>query len=227
MNLEPTTAYNPSRESAIKRPLGLSIPAHLFSVLFHPLFVPLYVIGYLAFLHPDAFTGFSFAEKRQTLLIIGLNMVFFPLLTVLLLKALGFLSSLRMESQKDRIIPYIATGIFYFWGYLVFKQQPSYTLLLPSFILGAFLAASGALIMNIYVKVSMHAIGLGGWLGFLLILAFTGNLYITWVLAITILITGLTCTVRLLLGAHRPFDIYAGLLLGILAQSIAFLYVYK
>jgi membrane-associated phospholipid phosphatase len=43
----------------------------------------------------------------------------------------------------------------------------------------------------------------------------------TWPLALVILLTGIVCTSRLILGAHRPRDMYAGILIAILAQFIA------
>jgi len=114
-------------------------PAILVSYLFHPVLVPLYCIAFIVYIHPSYFTGFSGKEKIYTLLISAVNLVFFPLLTVLLLKALGFISSIYMHSKKDRIIPYIACSIFYFWAYLVFRNQTMYPLILPTFIFGMFL----------------------------------------------------------------------------------------
>jgi nitrate reductase NapE component len=101
--------------------IAARIFGNFFSYLFHPVFVPLYIIFFLLYIHPSAFSGFSEQEKKQTVLIILLNLVLFPLITVLLLKAVGFIDSLYLRTQKDRIIPYIASGIFFFWGYTVFK----------------------------------------------------------------------------------------------------------
>ena len=64
-------------------------------------------------------------------------------MTVFLLKALGFIESLYLRSQKDRIIPYIASGIFYFWAYTVFRQQSHYPVVLTGFILGVFIRFRG------------------------------------------------------------------------------------
>ncbi|MFT3909884.1 MAG: hypothetical protein QM737_10695 [Ferruginibacter sp.] len=189
-----------------------------FSYLFHPIFIPLYITWFLLYVHPAAFSGFSAGEKRQTMLIVGLNIVFFPLMSVLLTKAVGFIDSIFLRTQKDRIIPYILSGIFFFWAYLVFKNQPQYPLLLTSYILGIFLASSVALIANIYFKISMHAIGMGGLLGFFLIIARSNTMLMTWPLCIAILITGFVCTSRLLSRSHEQKDIYLGLLVGIATQ---------
>jgi hypothetical protein len=201
--------------------LGAKIFAGFFSYLFHPVFVPLYITAFLVFVHPSAFSGFSLSEKRQTILIVALNIVFFPLFSVLLLKAVGFIESLYLRTQKDRIIPYIVSGIFFFWAYTVFKQQSQYPLLITSYIMGIFLASSVALIANIYFKISMHAIGMGGWVGFFLIILKSDSMLMTWPLCIALLITGLVCTSRLLLKSHDQKDIYMGLFVGLVTQFVA------
>ena len=196
--------------------------ANLFSYLFHPLFIPLYLTLFLLYIHPSAFAGFSAFEKKQTAFIVALNLLFFPLMSVLLLKGVGFIDSLFLKTQKDRIIPFIACGIFFFWAYTVFKEQPQYPRILVSYIFGIFLASSAALLANIYFKVSMHAIGVGGLLGSFFILFYTNSMQMTWPLCAVLLITGLACTSRLILKAHRPFDVYGGLFIGMVTQMISF-----
>ena len=204
--------------------LFLKGAAHVFSFLFHPLFIPFYVAYFLMYVHPYVFVGFTLHEKTQTFFILGLNLFFFPLLSVLLLKSVGFIDSFFLKTQKDRIIPYIACGIFFFWTYTVFKQQPRYPLVLTAYILGVFLASSAALLANIYIKVSMHAIGFGGLIGIFGYLMQSHSMLMSWPIVLILLITGLTCSFRLYLKSHRPIDIYCGLLIGICCQLIA-LYV--
>ena len=136
--------------------------AHLFSYLFHPLFIPLYVTCFLIFIHTNYFVGFGINEKIWLLLRVSYSMIFFPLITVLLLKGLGFIDSIFLKTQRDRIIPYIASGIFFFWAYLVFRNQPEIPSILTSFTFAIFISSSAALMANIYFKISMHAIGMGG-----------------------------------------------------------------
>ena len=195
--------------------------AKIISVLFHPLFVPIYFVWFLLFIHPLAFIGFSSVQKFQTLVIVGINLTIFPLVSVLLLKALGFIDSIYLKTQKDRIIPYIACGIFFFWAFTVFKEQTKYPIVLVVFILGIFLASSAALLANIYFKVSMHAIGVGGLLGIFAVLFYNNNLSMAWPLALVLIVSGMICTARLLLNTHTPKDIYAGLLIGIATQVAA------
>jgi hypothetical protein len=220
-NILPAMPGTEEKESRRSTTIAGKIYAAFFSYLFHPVFVPVYVVAFLIYIHPSAFSGFSDAEKKQTLLIVLLNLVFFPLVSVLLLRAVGFVESIYLRSQKDRIIPYIASGIFFFWAYTVFKQQSQYPVILTIFILGIFLASSAALIANIYFKISMHAIGMGSWLGIFLIIMQKNEMLMTWPLVIVLLLTGLVCSARLLVTSHQPKDIYSGLFLGILTQVVA------
>ncbi len=196
-------------------------PAILLSYVFHPVFIPLYAVLFLVYVHPSYFSGFADANKLRTIFILIQNAVFYPLFCIVLLKGVGFIDSLFLRTKKDRIIPYIACGIFFFWTFLVFKQQNIYPRILPSFMLGVFLASSAALIANIYFKISMHAIGLGGWLGLFLVIANTNTMLMTWPIAAVLLITGLVCTARLIVSDHTVKEIYTGFFLGLLAQFVA------
>jgi len=192
-----------------------------FSYLFHPVFVPFYVVYFLLYIHPFCFTGFSSDARLGVLLIVLLNAVFFPLFSVLLLRALGFIKSIKLEDQKDRIIPFIAAGIFFFWTYTVFYKQDYYPDLIKIFFLGIFLASSIGLIANIYIKISLHAIGMGGWLGLFLVIFIQHSMLMTWPLALVILFTGAVCSARILKAAHSPLEIYIGLIVGMMAQFVA------
>ena len=68
--------------------------AHVISVLFHPLFIPVMATWYLAFIQPGYFTGIPPGEKMMIVLRVGYNTIFYPALTVILLKAVGFIKSI-------------------------------------------------------------------------------------------------------------------------------------
>jgi hypothetical protein len=195
--------------------------AYFFSYIFHPLFIPLYVTWFLAFVHPGYFSGIGRHDKVHTLILVAYIMIFFPLVTVFLLKQLDFIKSFFLHTQQDRIIPYIACGIYFFWMYIVFHNDENMPKILTGFILGVFLSSSAALIANIYYKISMHAIGVGGLLGVFLVVMWQNTMLMTWPLSLAFLITGITCTSRLIISDHKPKEIYMGLLVGLIFQFIA------
>lgn len=215
-----TGASQPEQKNS--QPLLIRIFAHFFSYVFHPLFVPLYVIAFLVFFHPSYFAGFTQYEKYKVLLATALNTVFFPAFAVLLMKGLGFITSVFLRTQQDRIGPYLSSMIFYFWtAWVFFKTEPQLALILPSFITGVFLTTVVGLLSNIYFKISMHAMGMGGMLGLFLIVMLYNTMLMTWPLSIALLITGLVCTSRLIVSDHTTKEVYWGLFFGLLCQLAA------
>ena len=134
--------------------------AHFFSVVFHPLFISAYVMAFIIFVHPYAFSAFEHKQKVMRLLTVILCNTFFPLFAVFLLWRLQLIKSILLRTEKDRIVPYLIAMIFYFWTAFVFKRLPDTSPIAIHFLGGAFLAVCGAWICNIYFKVSMHAIAL-------------------------------------------------------------------
>ena len=207
----------------LKFPLPLKWVAHFFSFIFHPLFIPAIATWFLAFVQPGYFTGIDPKNKWLIVIQVAYNTIFFPAITVLLLKGLGFIKSILLNTQRERIIPYIATNIFYFWIFLVLNHQAEMPSILTSFIFGIFLASSAGLIANIYFKVSMHALGAGALCGLILIIIFSGFSYPVFSLsALAFLIAGVVGTSRLIVSNHTPFEIYSGILIAILCQVIAY-----
>lgn len=210
------------RDTPVHQPALIRVFAYFFSYLFHPLFIPLYVTYYLAFIDTEYFNGITNTEKIWVLLRVTINMVFFPAVSVLLLKGVGFIDSIFLKTQKERILPYIISNIFFFWIYLVFRNQSAIPPILTSFVFSVFISSSVALLANIYFKISVHAIGVGGLLGLMLVILFTNTFYsATLPFAIALLISGVVCTSRMIVSNHTQKDIYLGLLFGILCQVVS------
>ncbi|HAO45347.1 MAG TPA: hypothetical protein PLZ45_02160 [Ferruginibacter sp.] len=206
--------------------LALKIAAQLFSVVFHPLFIPTYVIAFLLRFHPSYFSGFSDGSKLMLLLTTILNTAFFPAFSVLIMKGLGFISSILLPTRQDRIGPYLAAMIFYFWAARVFfKFVPQLSPELPSFMTGVFITTIFALLANIFFKISMHAIGCGGLIGIFIVVMNSNTMLMTWPLALAILVTGMVCTARFVVSNHTQKEIYSGLLVGLACQLIAALII--
>lgn len=209
---------NPVTKS--RQPVIVLFFAHFFSYVFHPLFIPFYVSWFIEFIHPSYFSGFSDAGKKRVLVMVIINAIAFPFITVILLKALGFIDSFFLRTQRDRIIPYIASMTFFFWAQYALREQPEIPRILVAFMFGVFISSAAALIANIYFKVSMHAIGMGGLTGIFFVIMQQNSMLMTWPLSAALLISGLVCTSRLIVSDHNPKDIYSGLLIGFICQLI-------
>lgn len=199
----------------------LRIIAKFISIIFHPLFIPVYVVWFLLYVQPYYYAGFSNWDKSKIFISAILMFTFFPLVTVGLLKALKFIDSIFLRTQKDRIIPYVACGIWYFWMWYVWHNLPDIPSVQVKFGFAVFFASSLGLLANISIKVSMHAMAAGVMLTFMLTLAFAGAFDSALYVAIAILIAGLSCTARLIASDHSTIEIYVGLFIGIISQLIS------
>ncbi|GAC1452291.1 MAG: hypothetical protein NVSMB7_14960 [Chitinophagaceae bacterium] len=193
---------------------------HFVSYIFHPLFIPSYITAYLVYADPYAFAGFSDKLKIFRLVSVIFLTAFLPLFSVALMKQLGFIQSIFLRSQKDRIIPYIVCMIFYFWAWYVSKNLRD-NAALTAMLLSVFVSCIAGMMANIYYKISMHGIAVGALFILFLWMAIEGTAAVGSYLSIAIFITGLVCTARFIVSDHNAFDIYSGLLVGALCQLVA------
>ena len=200
---------------------AIRLAARAISYVFHPLFVPVYIAWFLITVQPYLFASFTPTEKVIALLRFIIMYSFFPLVTVLLAKGLGFIDSIFLKTQKERIIPYIACGIYYFWMCYVLRNQPQFSKEVVLLSMAIFIASSIGLLVNIYMKVSMHSISMGILLAFMSLLAFTQAANYTVYMAVAFLLAGLVCTARFIVSDHTAKEIYTGLLVGGLSQLMA------
>ena len=199
--------------------------ARLVSVVFHPLFLPVYIAWFLIYVH-HLFPAARPFDRTLLLLRFGVMYTVFPLVTVLLLRGLGFAQNLYLRTQKERIIPFVACIIYYFWMWYVLRNQPQMPRELELFSLAIFLTSSLGLMANSYFKISMHTLAAGVAVAFMVIVGFNSVTSFGLYISLTLLAAGLVCTARLINNDHNPFEVYAGLFAGIFSQVVAYWVVY-
>lgn len=209
----------------LPQPKLLKAAGSFLSYVFHPLFISAYIAAYLIYLHPYEFAVYDHRQKALRLISVILITTFFPAITVLLLWRLKFVNSIYLRTQKERIIPYVASITYFFWAFYVSRNMPGSPQVMTFFFLGTFLAASAALMANNYFKISMHAIGVGGAAAFMVLLGLGTGETMGVPIAIATLIAGVVCTARLLVSDHHPYEVYWGLILGVLSQMVAFYFI--
>lgn len=200
--------------------------AQFISVVCHPLFVPLYAI--LILLNADPFLfgeplSYDFMFILRTVV---LNALFFPLITVMLMRGLNFIDSYEIPDRRQRILVYIPTIIFYSWTYTVFLKS-EYHVAVGNIMLGATLAVSLALVINaLYAKISMHTLGMGGLMAVALFVSRNiAKFDLSGTLMLVILVAGAVGTARLLLRSHTYAEVYYGYITGFLSMAIPFIFL--
>jgi len=200
---------------------SLRLLADLVSILFHPVFILPLAAAWIIYAMPSVRLSADPRHINLLFLSILLTDAMFPLVVVLLLKALNMVQSIRLSNQRDRIIPYIATMTFYFWSWRVMKFLPYAPASLVALHFGAFLAVSMALVLNSFMKISMHAAGVGGLLAFVVAVTFTNDISFI-PLAAAALICGLVLTARQLASDHTNRELALGIAVGVVGQAIGF-----
>jgi len=189
--------------------------ALFFSIIFHPLLMPLAGITILLFTSSYV-SLLPLAAKKMIVLLFASGTLLLP---ALMLPLAYFQGDIMLQKRLERNIPLTLCFIFYLLTYLLFLKVPVYGFL-HNFMLGALTSVLLALIINLRWKISLHMIGLGGLTAFLVIITLTKEINLfPWVL-LSLLASGITGTARLYLSSHTPGQIYAGFLTGFCAMAI-------
>lgn len=197
----------------------MRVAARLISTVFHPLLLATWVVVLFGNLNRYAL---GTEPVGKLAVVIFFNTFFFPAMSVFLMYMLDFIPDMKLRNKQDRTIPFIATMIFYIWSFMV-VQQMQMPLFLQLFILGATVSVILAFVINIFYKISLHMVGMGGVLMLLILVIFAGGLDLAHPLLALLLLTGLVGSARMAEGAHTLGELYYGLIVGLMGQMIGLL----
>lgn len=196
------------------------------------------MLGLLMLANPYMFSFSEPKAKGMIIISVVLLSIIFPLVTVVLMKFLGLINSLQMNGDKERVGPLIATGIFYLWLFVNIKGNDFIPVPFSIFVLGSIIALFIGFFISNFSNISLHTIGIGGFLMGMIIFRFNfaydqfvvkSDLFGTYlvsinlILIILVVICGLIGTSRLFIGAHDREQVYGGYVVGFASQIIAFM----
>lgn len=141
-----------------------------------------------------------------------------PVLITLYLLQKGFIRSLEMNERKERRIPFLAAMLMYLSCYLLLRQLPAPELI-PAIVISGAVVIAIAFAVNLWWKISIHMLGLGGLAGIIFI---SGNRILTDVsfyFILVLLISGITGWARLSREAHTSMQVYTGFIAGFVAAA--------
>ncbi len=187
------------------------------SAILHPIIYPILVsLGY--FICMPRFYAYSF--KVSILLIIFIGSFLIPLLFLFLFKKLGMIQSYYLHNIEERKFPLILFAfISVLMSRMLFKMQ-SINDLAFYFVAGALALVLSYLFLRLRKKVSIHTLGVGSIIGFLMYISYTYQLNLLWILGVLFLFFGLMARARIALKAHTFSEVILGFIIGILTQLI-------
>ncbi len=189
----------------------------LVSYFFHPIFLPLAgTVSY--FLITPKYTTIEL--RSGNILPIFILTIIIPILSFFILKNIGLVSSVFLTKPEERRYPLMINLILLLM--ILLKVIPdNYTIELYFFFLGLIAATSTCLLLLlIHFKTSLHMMGVGSILMFLIALSFHFERNIIIAISFMLFASGMVATARLYLKAHSRTELLIGFLVGVMSQLL-------
>ena len=189
----------------------------IVSYIFHPIFAPI----------AGTVTYFVITPKYSPLELQGGNIlpvfiltVIIPILSFFILRNIGVVKSMALTRTKERLLPMLIYLILLLM--IIYKVIPNnYTVEIYFYFVGLVLAnLSCFLLVILNYKASLHMLGMGSFLMFLINLSIHFEINITIALSFFVLASGLVATSRLYLRAHTRMEVVIGFFLGAVSQLL-------
>jgi membrane-associated phospholipid phosphatase len=145
-----------------------------------------------------------------------------PGVSFVLLHRFKVISTIDIERQRERSLPLIIMLVYslVLFFLLVYKAGagtlPRYFYALP---LSGVAVTSIFLLINRWIKISLHGAGAGILLGFLIIFTRAQDAFSIWWVLSALLAAGLTMAARLYLQKHTSLEVYTGFIFALLITA--------
>ncbi|MCA6074014.1 PA-phosphatase [Fulvivirga sedimenti] len=189
--------------------------AEFISVILHPLVQTTLLAAVIFRYIPEILKPFNVETIPNLLFLLAILTFIVPILSVVALRLIGAISTLRMEERRERLMPFFFIGCYYALTVYLFSQRVVLNdvmiLILSIITILVFLV----FLITFFMKISVHAAASWGVVGFLLAihlhLPYSPLLY---PIVVFLILAGLVSSARLLLNAHTPREVHTGAVLG-------------
>lgn len=192
--------------------------AQFISVIAHPIFLPTWMFLILV--------SSGLCNIYNTNITIVFSTIFvttfvIPMIFMFILKKVGVIKSITMERREDRFIPLIIMVIFLYTTQTLFRDVTALGFF-NFFIVCNIILCSIVFWINIYWKISLHAIGCGSLVSIIFILAsISAEIFLPYLFA-SIIISGVVGSARLYLKSHSSSQVYTGFAVGFMTVLIIY-----
>jgi hypothetical protein len=200
--------------------------ASLISIVFQPLLLPIMLIGSLMVFYSELFSPLSWEQNKWLLLLIAITTFFIPLLSIVLMRLLGNITSIHMAERQERVMPFFFIAVFYLLTTWMMWQRLSIVGLMGKLLLVIGLTVLLLAVITLFFKVSAHGMAAGGSFAILWVLALQfPELSLYPAVSVSSLICGMVISARLQLQAHTFFEACIGALIGFVFCFVSLLLI--
>ncbi|MFC2104064.1 hypothetical protein ACFLS4_01770 [Bacteroidota bacterium] len=197
--------------------------AKIFSILFHPLLLP--TIGLIILYNSGSVLEYlPYNYKNIYLLIVIVCTFALPLTFVPFFIFQKIIKNVKMENNRERLLPFFITFILYLLCYYLIAIRIGAPETISRFILAAAVATAILFLLSFKWKISAHMTGIGGLTGALIAVSFRLNVNLELFIIAAVIISGLIGYSRLNLNTHKQYQVYIGWLTGIFVSITVLLF---
>ncbi|HLO89701.1 MAG: hypothetical protein ACM3ME_11105 [Chloroflexota bacterium] len=197
--------------------------AQFISIILHPMFIITWAM--LVMFNLNAYFVLIVPEQLRwtiILLVFG-NTALLPFILVWIMAKRNIISSMQLPHRQERTWPFLIFALFYASTYFLMRNI-GLPQLYYLFIAGGLATIVLAILINLFWKISIHMIGIGGLTGGFLILTYRTLINAPILIIVLILLSGVVGFARLQSNTHSPAQVYVGYLLGFVTVAGIFLY---
>ena len=195
--------------------------ATLVSYLLHPILMPL--LGVIIIFNSGIYeTDIPWEYEKYTYMSFGLFSILLPSIVLPAFYYWKLISNIQLTERKERTTPFALTA-FFLIALHIFIARIIPIKILSSYTFAIALLSIILLLVNIFTKVSMHLMSIGGITGLIIAITLQYEVFPFFWLSLIVLMAGLASTARLALKAHSVFQVWLGYLVGLATVSITIL----
>ena len=138
--------------------------ARFFSFVFHPIFVPVYLLLFVYVSDPYLQYLMPLVKMKPVLILLLVNTIIMPLLTFFYLRRKEVFTSMFLEKTNERKIGILILFLFHLITYLLWRKLNLPASFLSLFF-GILLSLAAVFFITSYFKISLHTLAFGGIVG--------------------------------------------------------------
>ena len=197
----------------------LTKAAEVLSVIFHPLFIPLYGL-LIIYSSPTLLSFIPSKLKSLIFVLVVANNVILPLTLAAILYVRGAITTFNARDRNERVILLtFALMMYTLTAYLLLRMQvPN---LFRAYFISIAVVTLITLLITTFYRISLHAAGIGGLLVLIVSMIVFYDITTVWQLTTVVVAGGAVMSSRIYLDDHTPSEVWVGLFAGAAVMALS------
>ncbi len=199
--------------------------AEILSVVFHPIFIPLY--GLILIYSSDTLHSFLPVQiKRVIFILVMANNVLMPMALATVLYARGAIRTFNARDRNERVL-LLTFSLFMYSLTAILLIRMHVPGLFRAFFISIAIVTFITLLVTVFYRISLHASGIGGLMTLVIFMAFIYHSSMVWQSVTVLVLGGAVMSSRIYLEDHSPSEVWTGLLAGVAIMGASLFFLLK